>query len=100
MTNAVGSFKSLGSFSIADMISPGFLSIGLDRQDLYVALAALFIFLIVSICRYNGIDPRKILASRWLFLRWTVYIAIILTVIIFGIYGPGYDARSFIYFQF
>ena len=31
---------------------------------------------------------------------WGVLLALIAAVAIFGIYGPGYDAQQFIYFQF
>jgi len=33
-------------------------------------------------------------------VRWAVYYAAILTVVIFGFYGPVYSAASFAYFKF
>ena len=33
-------------------------------------------------------------------LRWGIYLALIVAVVIFGIYGPLYDTADFIYFQF
>ena len=33
-------------------------------------------------------------------LRWTVYLLLIFAVLIFGVYGPGFEASQFIYFQF
>ena len=33
-------------------------------------------------------------------IRWTIYLALIFAVLIFGIYGSGYEASQFIYFQF
>lgn len=40
------------------------------------------------------------LAEQNLWFRWGVLLALIAAVYIFGIYGPGYDAQQFIYFQF
>ena len=33
-------------------------------------------------------------------LRWSILLAGIATVLVFGIYGPGYDSATFIYMQF
>ena len=46
------------------------------------------------------IDIKAALARQNLVFRWLVYYGMILTVLIFGIYGPEYDATAFIYFQF
>ena len=40
------------------------------------------------------------LARQNIWFRWLVYYGLIFAVLIFGIYGPGYDASTFIYFQF
>ena len=40
------------------------------------------------------------LAKQNLWFRWGVLLVLIVAVAIFGIYGPGYDAQQFIYFQF
>lgn len=40
------------------------------------------------------------LAKQNLWFRWGVLLVLIAAVAIFGIYGPGYDAQQFIYFQF
>ncbi|MBQ8605526.1 MAG: MBOAT family protein [Clostridia bacterium] len=75
-------------------------ALGLDRADLIVAAIAIIILIIVDIIRYRGKKPADFVTALPLPIRWTlVYIAII-AVLVFGIYGPGYDAASFIYFQF
>ena len=44
------------------------------------------------------------LSQRWLKargpVRWASALALLLATAVFGCYGPGYDAQSFIYFQF
>ena len=43
---------------------------------------------------------RERIAGSNLVFRWAIYLAMILCVIIFGVYGPGYNAASFVYMQF
>lgn len=33
-------------------------------------------------------------------VRWACYLGLVMIVLIFGIYGPGYDVRAFAYFDF
>jgi hypothetical protein len=39
-------------------------------------------------------------ASWVLPVRWAVYIGAIVFLVLFGVYGPGYEAADFIYQQF
>ena len=48
----------------------------------------------------RGIKIREELAKQNLLFRWIIYIIAIEIIIVFGIYGEGYDASQFIYFQF
>lgn len=41
------------------------------------------------------------LVSSWpLAVRWGCYLGVTVIVLIFGVYGPGYDVKAFAYFQF
>ena len=53
-----------------------------------------------SLLLEKGIDPREKIEKLVLPLRWTVYLAGFFLVIIFGVYGPHYDAATFIYMDF
>ena len=33
-------------------------------------------------------------------VRWACYLGLVLIILIFGVYGPGYDVRAFVYFEF
>ncbi|MDY3873122.1 MAG: hypothetical protein SOZ30_08150 [Roseburia lenta] len=39
-------------------------------------------------------------AKKALPVRWILYLVLLFAVLICGVYGPGYDASSFIYGQF
>lgn len=58
----------------------------------------LILVLVVEGCQKKGIlDLRKKILNLHVFLRWIVLIAIILIIVCFGVYGPGYNASDFIY---
>lgn len=68
-----------------------------DRNLLLISLAVLFF---VDICKYKKINLNDWICRQGMWLRWLIYFAGIFAVLIFGVYGPGYDAGQFIYFQF
>ncbi len=73
---------------------------GMDAHEFNVLIFALIILIVVSICKYRKVNIAAwFLKQGWIFKSF-VFIAGILFVTIYGIYGTGYDAASFIYFQF
>ncbi len=69
---------------------------GAEYKVMFIALAVLLIASLLS-SRFN---VRERIIKQPLWLRWTVYITIVLVILIFGVYGPDYVASDFIYFQF
>lgn len=76
------------------------LSFGMDKQDFIILAAGAAVMLVISILQEKGINVRDSLARQRIPVRWTVYACLVLAVVIFGAYGPGYDAVDFIYGQF
>jgi len=74
--------------------------LGLSRANLTVAMVAILIMIGTSTAKRKGFEIRASLARQGLLFRWGVYFALIFTIIIFGIYGPGYTESQFLYFQF
>lgn len=74
--------------------------LGLDVKDFSVLMFSLLILIAVGICKYNGVHITKLLEKQGKIFRWLVYLGAVFFVLIYGIYGPGYDASQFIYFQF
>ena len=72
---------------------------GMDRKDAAVVLAGILIVWIVSILQ-TKMNVRQRIAGWVLPVRWLVYLAGIMAVVIFGIYGPGYSASAFVYGAF
>ena len=65
-----------------------------------VLAAALAVWLTISIMQECGMNVREKLSEQNLVFRWSIYIIALVTVLIFGVYGSGYDASSFIYRTF
>ena len=75
-------------------------TLALDKLNFLAAVAGIGVLLCADLLqeRYGPLRPH--ITRRALPVRWAVYLMGVLTVLIFGIYGPGYDARAFAYFQF
>ncbi|MBD5644395.1 MBOAT family protein [Clostridium botulinum] len=74
-------------------------NLGLDQNDFKMSiLGILIVFIIDSIARNK--DIRVELSNQNIVFRWAIYLSAIFFVLILGIYGAGYDANQFIYFQF
>ncbi|MBQ9562203.1 MAG: MBOAT family protein [Lachnospiraceae bacterium] len=72
---------------------------GLDLNNFLVAAVGMLLVWIVSMLQERGC-VRDMLARQNLVVRWLIIYAAVFAVLIFGIYGPNYDASQFIYMQF
>ena len=75
-------------------------TMGLDGPEMRVLVLAVLTLLGADVLRSRGVDLQAWFAKQnWLF-RELLLITFMLIVFIFGIWGNGFDASSFIYFQF
>ena len=75
--------------------------LGLERQEMNILCLSLVLLLLVDLIRYFKRERLDVfLKQQNLWFRWGVLLFLIGAVAVFGIYGPGYDAKQFIYFQF
>lgn len=72
-------------------------SFGLTRKDIFLALMYLLVVFAIELTYELKIDVREKLNEQNLIFRWIIYLLIIISVIIFGIYGRGYAVKDFIY---
>lgn len=75
-------------------------AMGLDAKTVWVLIIALLILFFADVCKYCRFDMNAFLLKQGIWMRWIIYMAAIFGILIFGIYGPSYDASEFIYFQF
>lgn len=75
-------------------------TLGLTRKQFHLLAFSLLILLVADWLKYKKINLLDKLLGQNIWCRWPVYIAGILFVLIFGIWGSAYDAQAFVYFQF
>ena len=71
--------------------------LGLDWKEFYLLVICLLILLTVSLLQERGIRIRDRILKQSLVLRWAIYIAAIIFIMVFGTYGWGYNSQDFIY---
>ena len=74
-----------------------FTDYGVTDRDLLVVAFAIAILFVIGVLQERGMKIRETLASKPLVIRWGMVLALLGLVMVFGIYGPVYDAKSFIY---
>lgn len=74
-------------------------TLGLDMLDFKVLMISLVVLFVVDRMQMKFDVIKKVFEQNIVF-RWIVLYLLIFSIIIFGMYGPGYDAATFIYRQF
>jgi len=81
--------------SIETLINSG----SIDMKDFIVLIISLFILYLFERASQK-IEVREKISKFYLPFRWFLYILLIHVIIIFGIYGEGYNPANFIYMGF
>lgn len=79
----------------------GIYTLGLDRIEMNILLVALVMLFMVDLIKYRTkqtIDA--FLMDQNLWFEWLMIILTIVMIFVYGEYGPAFDAKQFIYFQF
>jgi hypothetical protein len=69
----------------------------MNKIDFLIILISILILIFIGILKENKIEIREKIMSFNIVIRWSIYYFIIFSIIIFGVYGIGYSAASFIY---
>lgn len=72
----------------------------IDIADCIILLLGSLLLFVVGYYRDMGISIRKKVAACPIPVRWSCYLMLFLTILILGIYGPGYSEAAFIYMNF
>ena len=73
---------------------------GLNTFDYIILLIYIIVIMIVGILQEKNIKIYDSFKNKNLLIKYPIYIFAILTIVLIGIYGEGYDAANFIYGQF
>ena len=88
------------SFNLWVFSDNSLLNMGLDQKNWNLLIVMIVFLMVVDYFNEKGVVIRNRIAGMVFPARWIVYYAAIFAVLIFGIYGAGYDASSFIYQNF
>jgi D-alanyl-lipoteichoic acid acyltransferase DltB (MBOAT superfamily) len=89
------------TFDIWSLFDESIFYLGLDRKEMHVLLAGIIILVIVDayyVVKNKFFD--SLVKEQCLAIQYIIVAIILVMVIVFGVYGEGYDATQFIYFQF
>lgn len=87
-------------YDFSFVVDGSLLELGLDNANWIVLLFFIVVLFVVDYLHESGIQIREKIADQNIIFRWIIYYAAIISIMIFGIYGPGYDGTSFIYGKF
>jgi alginate O-acetyltransferase complex protein AlgI len=73
--------------------------LGLDPKDFLLAILGISIVIVINTLQTTRSLRIRVYRQNTVF-RWALYLTAIVVILMFGIYGPGYSAQQFIYFQF
>jgi len=74
---------------------------GLEQNEFQVMLFGIAVLVLVDLVkRMKGNRIDAFLAEQCIWFRWGALIVLFICCVVFGVYGQGYDASQFIYFQF
>lgn len=73
---------------------------GLNQKNFTLMIWGILLLFVVDICKYRGIKIREIVARQDYWAQFLTVIAAVFAILLFGMWGAGYDAANFIYFQF
>lgn len=74
------------------------LGLGLDWKNCVVLVFAILLLILMEhIQEYSRTSVRERVMMQPLIARWTVYLMAISVIVVFGVYGYGYNASDFIY---
>ena len=76
------------------------LNLGIDIYDYVIVILAIIFVFIISLLKEKGMDVRERLNKKRTFVKWIILYAFILSIFIFGAYGPGYEPLDPIYADF
>ena len=92
--------QGLLRFNPYDLFNGKLFNYGLDLVNFVIAAVSFLVLFLVAWIQRDGTSLRARIEQQPLILRWGLIIAAMAAVVFFGVYGPGFDASQFIYFQF
>lgn len=86
-------------FQPAALFDGTLFTLGLKHFDFFFGIAMVLVLWVVSLLQNNG-SVREMLGKWNVVPRWAVWFILLLVILLFGMYGPGFEASAFTYGKF
>lgn len=94
-------FRSMfRNFDLGNLTDGSLLELGMTKADLIAVVVGCVAVAVVGFIKERGTNVRMSLDRKPVFMRWSFYYVLILTVIVIAAYGDGYQAVDMIYAGF
>lgn len=101
LTDAIKMLTSIFTrFSFNLFNGKSILKLGIDGYDFIIIGVTILIIFVTSILKEKNIDIREEISNKNTVIRWLIYYALILFVLIFGAYGGNYASVDPMYANF
>lgn len=81
--------KMISNFTFNSFGNGTAVSIGLDGHDFILIGVVVAVIFIIGLLKEKDINIRESIASKKIVVRWAIYYALIISIIVFGSYGLG-----------
>lgn len=89
--------SSFTNFAPVKVFSEEFLSLFGGGENMTVIFICILVLLLVAAFQDKGYSIRKWVASQGLVFRWVLYYGLFFAIVIYGMYGSGYNSSDFVY---
>lgn len=96
---AIVFIKNMFYFNPEVFINGSIYKLGLSYKEFWIGVFGIVIVLIENLLQRNSNIESKLM-NKHVVIRWSLYVASLIFIIIFGVYGSDYNPQQFIYFQF
>ena len=97
-------YKYFRQFGLHTLWDESLYSYGLDQHNFTLAMLLVALVWGVSMLqeKFNkdGMTIRDVIAKQNILFRWLLYLGLIAGILVFGMYGSGYNAGAFFYGKF
>ncbi len=87
-------------FTLTTLNDRTLFTFGMDKRDFLIVFLVVIIIFIIGIIKERGGHIREAIAGRNIVLRFLIYYALIMFIVVFGAYGSGYVPLDPIYASF
>ena len=79
------------------LVNDSVFRLGLNWREYTLLMCAIVCLAVVSALQEKGVMIRDRILQYSIFVRWAIYIGVMIFIMIFGTYGYGFDPQAFIY---